>query len=337
MDSLANTAAYHGAGWRRREGTLAGDVAGGDRWRPVGAPSEWATLRTVLLALPDPGWPTPEDWNAVQYLGPVRFDALRGQLLKYAGLLTDLGVEVISVDLAAHGGHPRYNAIFTRDQFLATDEGALVARMGSEPRAGEERVATVALATAGLPILATIRGAGTFEAADALRVSPELVLLGVGNRTNATGAEQVRRILADQGARTVPVRLPVAVQHLLGLVQLVDHDLAVVRTELAPPELLRFLDGQGIRWIGLSEGPGVNPGQAMNFVVLSARRVVMIAGWPDIEQRLAAGGVDVVATVACPDLLNAAGGIACATGILWRHDEPRPAAPVTAYQAGGST
>jgi hypothetical protein len=56
----------------------------------------------------------------------------------------------------------------------------------------------------------------------------------------------------------------------------------------------------------------------MNFVVVAPRRVVMVAGAPGVEAFLSRANIDVAARVAVRELLKAAGGIGCATGIVWR-------------------
>ncbi len=314
-------AAYHGKGWQPRAGTLRTDLRAGHGWRPAGYDSEWAALRTVMLACP-PDWPAPADWNAVQYLGPVDFPALRRELTGFARTLRGLGVDVRLRELPLSAG---YNGFFVRDQFFMTPEGAIVGRMGSAPRGGEEPATTRALAAEGVPILRTIGGAGCFEGADALWLRPDLVAIGIGNRTNEAGAAQVRDVLAGLGVRTRTFVLPSSVQHLLGLCQLVGPDLAAIRTEVAPAGLVALLDACGIRVLEFAEHPEIVRGQAMNFVTVAERAVVMVGGAPRTRAQLIQAGITVRATVHCPELLNAAGGLACATGVLHRSilEEPR--------------
>jgi N-dimethylarginine dimethylaminohydrolase len=325
MASLPIAAAYHGDGWRPRTGTHMEDVREGLLWQPDGADSEWATLDSVLLALPQPDWPEPADWNDALYLAPVRFRALRDELVRYARTLTELGVRVTAGELPPGGpGGPPYNGIFVRDQFFMTPQGAVVARMGSHHRAAEARWAAAALAARGVPILHTIRGGGCFEGADALWLNQETVLIGLGNRTNEAGADQLAVVLAEQGVATRRFRLPSQVQHLLGLLQVVDRDLAVVRTELAPAGLLDALAEIGLEIVEVAESEAVTTGQAMNLLTIGPRTVVLVGGWPDIRDRLADRGVAVAACVDCPELVKCAGGLACATGILCRVGSTAP-------------
>ncbi|MFV2088596.1 dimethylarginine dimethylaminohydrolase family protein [Micromonospora sp. LOL_021] len=289
----------------------------GALWRRSGSNSEWAPLQSVVLSLPCQSWPAPADWNDALYLGPVGFPRLRHQLQAYAQTLESLGVEVVHYEWPAIGS-PAYNGIFVRDQFFMTPEGAIVARMGSQPRAAEARWITAALGAEGAPIVRTIRGDACFEGADAIWLRPDLVAIGVGNRTNERGASQVADVLREQGIASVAFNLPSEVQHLLGLLQVVASDLAVVRTGLAPRRLLDTLAEVGIAVVEVPESESVTARQAINFVTMGPRRVVVVDGSSDVQDTLTRAGIEVVAAVHCPELLKCAGGLACATGILHR-------------------
>jgi N-dimethylarginine dimethylaminohydrolase len=336
-DDLARKAAYHGPGWSPRTGSLAADVRAAAGWRACGARAEWDPLRTAQIALPDPDWPVPSSWDAVQYAAPADFAALRAELAAYAATLAGLGVEVLVHDLAEVRDRPLYNGVFVRDQYLMTPEGAVVARMGSTVRAGEERFAAAELARAGVPLLATVRGTACFEGADALWITGDTLLVGVGNRTDEAGARQVARLATDLGCTTRTVRLPRTVQHLLGLLRPVAPGFAVLRAELAPAGLPGLLAQCGVRTLDLPESAEIVAGQALNFVVVREREVVMADGCPEVRARLEAAGLEVVATVPCRQLRNAAGGPACATGIVHRAVPGPPAPPAPAPAPAGGT
>jgi N-dimethylarginine dimethylaminohydrolase len=215
------------------------------------------------------------------------------------------------------GGLP--NLVFARDLLFMTPEGAVLARMAAQQRAGEERYAARAIAALGIPILATPTGHATFEGADALWLRQDLVVVGVGRRTNPAGFEVVRRVLEDQHVDSVAVPLSPNVQHLLGSVNLVRSDLAVVREPSS--ELVLLLDRLRIARMDLDDDPvtarEVVEGRANNFVTLGPGVVLMPAGNPASRARMEAEGVTVVER-AVSQYLCAAGGIGCATGILRR-------------------
>jgi N-dimethylarginine dimethylaminohydrolase len=163
-----------------------------------------------------------------------------------------------------------------------------------------------------------ISGAGHFEGADALWLNGKTVLCGLGHRTNKEGFAQLSQLLAFQGVAAVGVPLPDGVQHLLGLLQLVDKDLALLRAEIAPASLKAILRKNKISVIPVPEGGETSRRQGMNIVTVAPRRLIMPAGCPGLRKLYEAAGLTVAAEVAIPQLINGAGGLACATGILAR-------------------
>jgi N-dimethylarginine dimethylaminohydrolase len=315
-------AAYQGRGWRPRRRAHEAEVRAGLLWRPAGVSSEWGPLEEVMLHVPPARTPPPRDVNAVQHLAPVDFAALAEEIEALAACYHRLGIEVDRVaarpPLPGRSRAPLYNLVFVRDLFVMTPEGAVVARMASEARAGEERHVAAALASIDVPIVRSVVGSGTFEGADALWLRDDLLVVGVGQRTNAAGFEQVRECVRAQGRRCVSVPVPAGVQHLMGAVQAVDRDLALVRGVLLPGELRELLTGLGFTLVELPEGEEVRRRQAMNVVTVGPRRVLMAAGCPESAAALREAGVTVVEELRIAELAKAAGGLGCATGVVRR-------------------
>jgi N-dimethylarginine dimethylaminohydrolase len=321
MTMTMDVPAYQGAGWQPRQSSHRDDLAGGQVWLPCGIDSEWSRLGRVVLTVPHPSWQPPSDWKQAQYLGPVDFAALRAELTAYGEALRGFGVEVHVATAPATpvGGATLYNAVFSRDQFFSTPEGVILGRMASVPRAGEERSVSAFLAGLGVPIVRTPRGQACFEGADALWVTPNLVAIGTDNRTNAEAVIQVSASLAEQGVQTITGRLPSGIQHLLGILQIVGPRTAVIRRDKPLPDSVRGrLIELGFRLIELDGNDEVSQGQAMNFVTLGVHEVIMLAHRPRTQAALTAAGITTHAVVRAEHLLRAAGGLACATGILGR-------------------
>ncbi|MGC5331447.1 dimethylarginine dimethylaminohydrolase family protein [Micromonospora sp. DT62] len=318
MTGVDAPAAYHGSGFRPRADHHAREIEDGEHWTPVGADTEWRPLRHALLIKPDVSWPDPADWNAIQYLEPVDFRRLAAEIDAYADGLRAVGVRVTVAAPRPRTTRPLYNVVFARDQLLATPEGVVVARMGSEPRAGEELSVLRILAELGAPVLRAISGDAVFEGADGLWLRPDRLLVGTGNRTNRSGLEILRRTMAEQAVEVYEVPLPSSVQHLLGMVQFVGAHDVVVRAEICPPVLPQLLRQAGLTVHRWPEHPEVSRGQGMNFVVVDHMRVVMLADRPWVRRALADIGVEVVHEVHADELLKAAGGLACATAVLRR-------------------
>lgn len=242
------------------------------------------------------------------------------ELSAYAQVLEDQGVEVVRRNLPDRlsDGRVPYNGVFTRDQLTLTPEGAICARMASEVRAGEELIIQDSLARTRVPSLFRVHRDAVHEGADLLWLGPSRALLGLGARTDAAAALQIRRVLAMQGVSLDVVGVPRCVQHLLGVLQIVGPSTAVVRGQLLAARAFALLRNLGFTVVDLAETDEVAHGQAMNFTVLRPGEVVMAAGCPNTERTLRHAGIAVVRAIDIPNLIKAGGGLACATGILER-------------------
>lgn len=296
-----------GDGFRPRAGDLARDV--GRYWSPCGVVREWDPLRTVLLARPPASLARVGDPDTALMLARVDLARIRDE---FDGLVATYRAEGVEVLRAEVPDDAPPNVIFARDLFWMTPEGAVIARMAAEQRAGEERHASATLAAAGVPIRATIGGSAILEGADVLWLGPDDVLVGVGRRTDAQAAAQLRAL----GFPVEEVPVPRAVQHLLGAVNVIDRDLAIVHPS-AGDALLQALARRGIRALALPDAHERDALRANNVVPLGPRAVVMPAGCPRARAAYEAEGVRCV-EVDVTEYLKAAGGPGCLTGIVRR-------------------
>jgi N-dimethylarginine dimethylaminohydrolase len=275
---------------------------------------EFDPLLAVLLSVPGDEFLQVRDPDEWLMLEPIDAAALGRQARGLASFYESRGIEVC---LHEPLRPPPPNFIFQRDLFFMTPEGVVLSRMASLQRAGEERFAAEALASIGIPILHTIRGEGTFEGADAIWLDEKTVLAGVGIRTNPAGFVQVARVLEEMGARALSVELPAGIQHLLGIFNLADEDLAVVRKDTLTPGIRKVLADRGIRALELPPDDEVLCRLSMNFVTLEPRRILMPAGCPWTRETFERAGI-ACHEVEVGEYVKAAGGPGCATGILRR-------------------
>ena len=321
MSPRENRSAYQGKGWKPRIKGMAAELAEGRGiWAPWRVDSEYKRLEAVLLYCPGRELRSVRDPNAVQHLARVDPAAIKQEFAAIAAAFRGLGVEVHYLPRAFDAGRwpEKHNLMYVRDLFFNTREGAVVSRMAGAVRAGEEKHVSRALSELGVPINRTISGRGLFEGADALWLDPKTVLCGVGNRTNAEGFAQLREVLKAQGISAVSTALPRAVQHLLGLLQIVDASRALVRVEIAPKGLVRLLEKRGFAVVPVPETEETAGRQGMNIVTVAPRTIVMPKGCPELRRLYEAAGVTVAAEVEIGQLLRGAGGLACAAGILSR-------------------
>jgi arginine deiminase len=305
-------AAYGGSGWVPRPTTLAEEM--GTLWGPWGADSEWGPLEAVLMHAPGPEVEGLADADASLMLEELSPAAMRREHAALRALYAQAGVQVHLVEPA---GPIPPNALFCRDLFFMTPEGAVLARPAGRTRAGEERFVQARLAALGVPILLSVRGSGTFEGADVLWVTGQTVLLATGLRTNEDGAAQVQALLQRMGLEVVRVELSYGSLHLLGVVNMAGPDLAIAWPWRVPHRAVEVLRAHGVRVFFLPDETEAVQGMALNFVPLEPYRIVMPAGCPRTRAMYEALGITCL-EVEIDALRQAAGGMGCLTGILKR-------------------
>lgn len=315
--SSFNASAYGGAGWQGRGTTHAQEL--GTLWADCGIDSEYGVLRDVLMHAPGPelGAADPETENL---LAPIDWRLAAAQHAAITAAYRAEGVAVHAVAPAPRPGTnrgPSPNQMFCADLFVATPQGAILARPASAARAGEEVQVARRLADLGVPILATLTGGATFEGADLMWLDPGTAILGRGLRTNDDGIAQVAAVLARIGVGVVVVDMPFGTMHLMGMLRIVAPDLAVAWPRRTPFAAVQALRARGFEVLFLPEGDPDVMNRGMNFVTLAPRRVLMVAGCDPVRDAYAARGVACL-EVDCSELAKAAGAIGCLTGVVTR-------------------
>jgi N-dimethylarginine dimethylaminohydrolase len=313
---LSDKSAYHGGSWIQRSENHASECLNSDIWgHKFGYNCEYENLLDVLLLNINDNFPSTSNAEKIQFLEPIDLESLKKEYdhIELALKANNARVHKISTE---DFPEPSPNLLFCRDLFFCTPYGAILGRMGSPVRSGEEKFAQLALAKLGIPILKTISGTGTFEGADAIWLNSDTILIGIGNRTNEEGFLQIQQAMSEFSIKCIRVYLPKNVQHLLGILQIVDSQTAFVRVEIASDSLLNTLNGYKI--VSINETQEVVLRQALNFVTIGPKMVLMARDCPEMKSILQANGVKICAELSIKQLIRGAGGLACATGVLSR-------------------
>lgn len=306
-------AAHGGDGWMPRAGTLDDDL--GSIWIRCGVRAEYHTLRTVLMHTPGREIDLVSDVQSALWLGLPDSQRARDQHLALIDLYRAHGVTVHRLGEVAE---TLPNAYFCRDTFVMAPTGAIISRMASAVRAGEERWAAAALARAGVPVTHTVHGDGTFEGADVVVAGEDLVFVGHGMRSNRSGAEQVARVYREAGIPQVEiVQIPYGCGHIDGTINLIDRDLALVMPTQLSWVVYETLKRHGVQIIDLPDVDEAQGGMALNMVPLAPRVVVMPAGNPKTRSLLQQHDVEVI-EAEVDELMKGGGSVHCMTGVIHR-------------------
>lgn len=315
---ISNLSAYHGKNWLARNRSHEEELQSETHWSlGFGATSEYEALKEVLLFHPGRNFPEIHEPDRWQFLRSVDVKELKTQFHQLKETYESLGIKVHSLE-DHHFLNPSPNLLFCRDLFLLTPYGGILGRMGSLVRAGEEKWAQLALAQMGIPILKCISGKGLFEGADALWLDSHTLLVGIGNRTNFEAFLQIQNTLEEFKIQCVAVPLPKSVQHLLGLLQMPRPHTAFLRKEKAPESLIDLFQSRGMEIVWIKETEETVWKQSFNFVCHRPNHIIMAKNCPESRALFEKNGLTISAEVEISQYISAAGGIACATGILAR-------------------
>jgi dimethylargininase len=158
-------------------------------------------------------------------LGPPDYDLLLVQHRHYVAALGQLGLSV--EELPAEPDYP--DAYFVEDPAVVTPEVAIITLPGAPARQGEQE--GIAPILAQYRPLAHIEPPGHLEGGDVLMVGRQ-VFVGLSERTNQAGAQQLARILAEHGYETTAVPVGPGL-HLKSSVNVVGPDALLLTADFA--------------------------------------------------------------------------------------------------------
>lgn len=307
-----NASSYGGVGWSPRTKSHNEDI--GRIWLDCGIGNEWATLKSVVLHRPGEELAASADSpGSVLMLDSVDVARAQDEHDQLARNYEDNGVEVHYLD--PEQATP--NLMFCADLVAMTPHGAVLARPASTIRAGEERSMAQYLAGIGVPILRTLTGSAIFEGADLAWVDPEQAILGVGLRTNREAAAQIETLLAELGTDLLTVDLPFGTMHFMGMLRIVDQDLAIAWPRRTPHAAVMLLRERGFQVHFPDDMTELEDRKAFNFVTLGPRRILMGDDSPKTRKYFEKLGIECICTPIL-ELRKAAGAMGCLTGILHR-------------------
>lgn len=284
-----------------------------------GSQSMIAPLRTVLVKRPEEAFAV-EDPAAWHYTARPDLTIARQEHDALASLLRQAGAEVIYHD-EPQPDHA--DAIFTFDPAIVTGKGAIILSMGKPQRRGEEAAMARRFESLGVPIHYTLHGDARAEGGDLLWLDHDMLAVGLGFRTNAEGLRQLREALAAIGASVLPVELPYytgpeACLHLLSLISIVDHNLAVVYLPLMAVPFWQELQHRDFRLIEVPDEEFASMGT--NVLALAPGKCLMLERNPLTKRKLEEAGCEVVTYTGNEISHKAEGGPTCLTRPIWREE-----------------
>jgi N-dimethylarginine dimethylaminohydrolase len=281
-------------------------------------------LERVLICSPcAAGWDRPErieHWRELGFHHAPDFAIAQAQHEALCAELLAAGAEIVELPLSSDFSP---DAVYTHDASLATDFGLVIMRPGKHNRISEGNHHAAFCQSLGIPTFATISAPGTTEAGDMVWLSPDTLLIGHGYRTNKSGIQQMRDLLAPKDIEVLPAPLPYgpgpsACLHLMSLISLLDEQTALVDLPWLAVETVELFKQRSFRFIEIDYSERET--LACNVLALGEKRLLAIAENCKTNERLCSAGFDVRTFPGSELCINGSGGPTCLTRPLLRSD-----------------
>ena len=252
-------------------------------------------------------------WEGLNYSGCPDYEKALIEFERFVDLLKGF---VPEIHYLPRNDRVSVDSIYVHDSVIITKRGAVLCNMTREQRRGEPAAMEASLPGLGVPILGTITGAGRLECGDIVWIDERTLAVGRGSRSNAEGIRQLQELLADLIDELIVVDLPPQVFHLMGIISLIDQNLAVINPRMLPEPFRQFLIGRGFKLLEIPASESKT--LACNILALAPRQCILLSGNPQTEKMLRDEGVEVWTYAGEEISLKGTGGPTCLTRPLLR-------------------
>ena len=274
-------------------------------------------LRRVLVCPPEhAGWSDPARRSSFEQLGfhhPPDFEIARKQHQELCKILNQAGAEVSVLPASPT---LTLDAAYAHDASIATDFGIILMRPGKQNRIPEADAQREFFDAQGIKVLGEIRAPGTTEAGDMVWLDAKTLLIGLGYRTNSSGIEQMRALLAPYGIEVIKAPLPYgpgpsACLHLMSLMSVLDAETILVDLAWLTVETVELLRARGFSFIHIDDSE--RDTLACNVLSLGGKRLIALQENAKTNERLRSAGFKVSTFPGNELCINGAGGPTCLT------------------------
>ncbi len=281
--------------------------------------ADWRKPRTVATRSPGyayvDGNPSRIDWRALDFNGPPNIAEALREHEAFSSLLQKHGIEVLELEGEGEGEGLTLDGIFCRDTHVVTPRGLVHCRMAKANRSEEPVVNTRALEMHGVMVAAEIKEPGCLEGGDVVWITDELCAVGVTQRTNESGVQQLQRFVAGT-AEVIPVPLDLPrdhthLMHLSSCLSTLAEKVFVFDPEYLPTQFRSLLRTMGIDLLPIVQHESSE--LACNLLALDQGIVCAVAGAPQTAARIRRAGFTVETYVGRHISLLTGGGPTCLT------------------------
>ncbi|WP_445486742.1 dimethylarginine dimethylaminohydrolase family protein [Niallia sp. 03133] len=206
------------------------------------------------------------------------------------------------------------NGVFARDFGGCVREGYILGNFSKNIRFKEKEAYRKKMEELGVPLLGEVK-TGHFEGGDFAFIDEKTIALGMVDRTDTEGVQEIRDILEPYGYKVYGVPCKKEYLHLDMCFNLITPTIAVGYREGLPDDFLELLKEKDITIIGGGEKEVFLHGY--NVQSIGENRVVSLVKNVALNQKLKDSGVKVL-EIDISEVLKAGGGPHCMTFPLKR-------------------
>ena len=282
-----------------------------------GCQSMVGKIDTIIIKHPEEAFISQENldqkWKPFNYVSCPDYEKSLKEYSRFEEIIQE---HVENVHYLPQDDNTGLDSTYAHDTCKITSKGAIMFTVGKELRRGETGATKKFLEGIGVPILGEISGEGTMEGGDVVWLDEKTVAVGRGYRTNYEGIRQFRELTKDIVDEFIVVELPHGdgpdeCLHLMSVISMVDHDLAVVYSKLMPVSFRDLLTERGIELVEVDDAEYANLGS--NVLALAPRVCVMPAGNPGTREKLEKAGAKVFEYEGHDISFKGTGGPTCLT------------------------
>ena len=282
-----------------------------------GCQSMVGKIDTIIIKHPEEAFISQENldqkWKPFNYVSCPDYEKSLKEYSRFEEIIQE---HVENVHYLPKDDNTGLDSTYAHDTCKITSKGAIMFTVGKELRRGETGATKKFLEGIGVPILGEISGEGTMEGGDVVWLDEKTVAVGRGYRTNYEGIRQFRELTKDVVDEFIVVELPHGdgpdeCLHLMSVISMVDHDLAVVYSKLMPVSFRDLLIERGIELIEVDDAEYANLGS--NVLALAPRVCVMPSGNPKTREKLEKAGAKVFEYEGHDISFKGTGGPTCLT------------------------
>ncbi|MEN1967546.1 arginine deiminase family protein [Lentibacillus sp. N15] len=275
------------------------------------------TLKHVIVKHPRDSFLSQEhlnnEWKTYNYFEPPNYEEA---LNEYAQFLAVLEKHVDRIDYLPAHKQTGIDSIYAHDPVKFTRDGAIILKSGKQLRQKEANAYKDFLQQQQIPVIDELTGEAVADGGDIVWLNERTLAVGRGYRTNDEAIRQLKEMTKDMIDEFIIVPLPhdqgeEECLHLMSIISMVDHDLAVVYSPLMPVFFRQLLLSRGIKLI---EVPAQEYGiLGCNVLALAPRVCMILDGNDSTKQQLEDAGATVYAYKGQEISYKGTGGPTCLT------------------------